>query len=135
MSYSETAIIYLSSRVGSLAMLWFIDAIACGILSGLTWAGLVWMSPSTPIEKPLGWWQGVGTIAIANILFWLLLAFFKLQLGIWVVVFLAGNALVGKFILPFCQQVRIPPIWAVVVHPVAISTIDLLLGGALGAIS
>jgi hypothetical protein len=131
----KTAIIYLSYQTSSFAMSWFIDAIACGFLSGLTWAGLVWMSPSTPIEQPLGWWQGIGAIAIANISIWLGLAFFKPQLGIWVVIFLAGNALVGKFVLPFCQQVRIPPIWAVIVHPVAIASINLLLGGALGAIS
>ena len=116
-------------------MSWFIDAIACGVLSGLTWAGLVWMSSSTPIQEPLGWWQGIGAIAISNILFWLGLALFKPQLLIWIVVFLAGNALVGKFVLTFCQQVRIPPLWSIVVHPVAIATINLLLGGALGAIS
>jgi hypothetical protein len=132
---AETAIIYLPFQTSNLAMSWFLDAIACGVISGLTWAGLVWMSPSTPIEQPLGWWQGIGAIVIANISIWLGLAFFKPQLGIWVIIFLAGNALVGKFVLPFCQQVRIPPIWAVVVHPVAIATINMLLGGALGAIS
>jgi hypothetical protein len=130
----KTAIIYLSSDTSRLAMSWLTDAIACGVLSGATWASLVWMSPSTPIEQPLGWWQGIGAIAIANMLIWLGLASFKPHLGIWGAAFLVGNVLVGKLVLPNCQHIRIPNVWALVVHPIAIATIDLLLGGALGAI-
>lgn len=115
-------------------MSWLIDAIACGVLSGITWAGLVWMSSNTPIEQPLGWWQGIGAIAISNMVIWLCLASFKPHLIVWIVVFLVGNALVGKFVLPYCRQVRVPVIWATIVHPVAIATINFLLGGALGKI-
>jgi hypothetical protein len=116
-------------------MSWLIDTIACGALSGIIWAGLVWMSPETPIEQPLGWWQGIGAIAISNMVIWLGLASFKPHLVVWVAVLLGGNAVVGKFILPYCRQVRIPIIWAVIVHPVAITAFNILLGGALGKVS
>lgn len=109
------------------------DAIACGFLASLTWLGVVWMSPYRPIESGKGWVQGVGTIAIANILIWLTLAALNLRLiPIWAIVFLIVNAAIARLVFPLCEGIKIPSIWALVIHPVAIAGMSVLLGGAVG---
>lgn len=111
----------------------FYNAIACGLLASLTWLGLVWMSPNRPIESGKGWVQGVGTVAIANILIWLVLAGLNLRLiPLWAVIFLIVNAAIARLIFPLCEGIRIPNIWALIVHPVAIAGMSVLLGGAVG---
>jgi hypothetical protein len=114
-------------------MQFFIDAIACGLLAGLTWLGLVWMSPDRPIESGKAWIQGVGIVAIANILVWLILAGLNLRLiPLWVIIFLIVNAAIARFGFPLCEGIKIPNIWALVIHPIAIAGISVLLGGAVG---
>ena len=111
----------------------FYNAIACGLLASLTWLGLVWMSPNRPIESGKGWVQGVGTVAIANILIWFVLAGLNLRLiPLWAVIFLIVNAAIARLIFPLCEGIRIPNIWALIVHPVAIAGMSVLLGGAVG---
>ncbi|CAN1209854.1 DUF1761 domain-containing protein [Tumidithrix helvetica PCC 7403] len=111
------------------------DAIACGVLAALTWAGLVWMSPAQPIQKSLGWLQGIGSIAIANLAIWLILVGIGLKLiPIWILVFFGFNALLGKLVLPYFGNIQIPALWSVLIHPAAISLIITLLGGALGVV-
>jgi len=109
------------------------DAIACGLLASLTWLGLVWMSPDRPIESGKAWVQGVGIVAIANILVWLALAGLNLRLiPLWVIIFLIVNAAIARLVFPLCEGIKIPHIWALVIHPVAIAGMSVLLGGAVG---
>lgn len=114
-------------------MQFFINAIACGLLASLTWLGLVWMSPDRPIESGKGWVQGVATVAIANILIWFALVGLNLRLiPVWVIVFLAVNVAIARLVFPLCEGIRIPTIWGLVIHPVAIAGMGVLLGGAVG---
>lgn len=109
------------------------DAIACGLLASLTWLGLVWMSPDRPIESGKAWVQGVGIVAIANILVWLALAGLNLRLiPLWIVIFLVVNAAIARLVFPLCEGIKIPHIWSLVIHPVAIAGMSVLLGGAIG---
>jgi len=111
----------------------FYDAIACGLLASLTWLGLVWMSPDRPIESGKSWVQGVGTVAIANILLWLVLSVLGLRLiPLWAIVFVIVNAAIARLIFPLCEGIKIPNIWALLIHPIAIATMSVLLGGAVG---
>ncbi|MEE3715969.1 hypothetical protein V2H45_04315 [Tumidithrix elongata RA019] len=110
------------------------DAIACGVLAALTWAGLVWMSPAQPIQQRLGWLQGIGSVAIANLALWLILVGIGSKLiPVWVIVLFGFNALIGKLVFPYFGNIQIPTLWSVVIHPAAIALIVVLLGGALGA--
>jgi hypothetical protein len=36
------------------------------------------------------------------------------------------------YLLPLCEGIKIPSIWALVIHPVAIALMSMLLGGAVG---
>lgn len=112
-----------------------LDALICGWLSALVWAGLIWMSPHSPILGAVGWLQGGSLIAIANFLTWLLLVGLQLDsvLYLWSFTFFVLNALTG-LLFRFFQEIRTPALWAVLIHPIVISTINVLLGGALGAI-
>jgi hypothetical protein len=111
------------------------DAIACGLLASSTWAGLVWMSPDQPIQKAVGWLQGFGSVAIANLALWLILVGtgFRL-LPVWGLLFFGFNAVIGKLVFPYYENIQIPALWAVLIHPAAIALIIVLLGGALGVI-
>jgi hypothetical protein len=114
-------------------MQFFYDAIAYGFLSSLTWMGLVWMSPDRPIGSGRAWVQGVGIIAISNILIWLILAWSNLRLiPLWAICFLLINSAIAGWIFAICEDIKIPKIWALLVHPLAIATMGILLGGATG---
>ena len=114
-------------------MQFLMDAIACGFLASLTWLGLVWMSPDRPIESGKAWVQGVGIVAIANILVWLALAGLNLRLiPLWIIIFLVVNAAIARLVFPLCEGIKIPHIWSLVIHPVAIAGMSVLLGGAIG---
>ncbi|PZO43708.1 MAG: hypothetical protein DCF19_03505 [Pseudanabaena frigida] len=109
------------------------DAIACGLLSSLTWMGLVWMSPARPITSGKGWVQGVGTVAIANAFIWILLTVSGLRLiPLWAIVFAIVNASIARLVFPLYEGISIPNIWALLIHPFAISVMIVLLGGAVG---
>ncbi|MFZ4555113.1 MAG: hypothetical protein ACOYN8_01880 [Pseudanabaena sp.] len=108
-------------------------AIACGLLTSLTWMGLVWMSSNRPIASGRGWVQGVGLVAIANTLLWMILASLNLRLiPVWAVSFLLVNAAIAHLLFPFCDHIKIPSIWGLLIHPVAISIMAVLLGGTVG---
>lgn len=109
------------------------DAIACGLLAALTWTGLVWMSPSRPITSSNAWLQGAGIVAIANAFIWVILAGLNLRLILlWIISFLIINAAIARLLFPLCQGIKIPNIWALLIHPVAIASMSILLGGAVG---
>jgi hypothetical protein len=109
------------------------NAIACGLLTSLTWMGLVWMSSNRPIASGKGWVQGIGIVAIANAFVWMSLAALNLRLiPVWAVSFLIVNAAIAHLLFPLCDQIKIPNIWGVFIHPVAIATMSVLLGGAMG---
>jgi len=111
------------------------DAIACGFLAALTWMGLVWMSPNRPIESGKGWVQGVGIVAIANTFVWIVLASLNLRLiPLWVIMFLLVNAAIARLLFPLCEGIKIPDIWALGLHPLAIAGMSVLLGGAIGSL-
>ncbi len=111
----------------------FYNAIACGLLTALTWMGLVWLSSDRPIESGKGWVQGVSLVAIANTLIWIVLATLNLRvLALWAISFLIVNAAIAYLVFPLCAEIKIPNIWAVLIHPVAIATMSILLGGAMG---
>ena len=108
-------------------------AIACGFLAALTWMGLVWMSNNRPIASGKGWVQGIGIVAIANTLLWMILASLNLRLiPVWAVSFLLVNAAIAHLLFPFCDQIKIPSIWGLLIHPMAIAIMAVLLGGAVG---
>jgi|GEM_PF-541373 len=116
-------------------MSWFTDSIACGLLSALTWSSLVWMSYATPIQNFTGWLQGIGITSIVNMLLWFFLASVKLSFPVWAVLFFLLNLVVGITIeSAFRQNITIPRVWAFSIHPVIITVMNVLLGGALGAI-
>jgi len=109
------------------------NTIACGFLAALTWMGLVWMLPDRPIGSGKAWVQGVSLVAIANILIWILLMVSGLRLiPLWIVSFWVVNAAIAHFVFPLFEGIKIPTIWGVVVHPVAIAGMIVLLGGATG---
>ncbi|MEY3305412.1 MAG: hypothetical protein ACK5RE_15145 [Pseudanabaena sp.] len=114
-------------------MHFFFDAIACGLLAALTWMGLVWMSPNHPIESGKAWVQGVGMVAIANIFVWIALVGLNLRwVPLWAICFLIINVAIASLLFPLCEGIKIPRIWALVIHPLAIATMSILLGGAVG---
>ncbi len=115
-------------------MVGLVEAIACGTLSALTWAGLVWMSPNYPVRQFQAWGQGFLIVAIANLLIWVAMASLRFPIVIWVIGFWFVNALVGKLVLPYLRDIQIPDLWALLIHPVAIAAMNILLGGALGAL-
>ena len=114
-------------------MRFFYDAIACGFLAALTWMGLVWMSPDRAIESGKAWVQGVGIVTIANIFVWTVLVGLNLRLiPLWALCFLLINAAIAGWAFPIFEGIRIPKIWALLIHPVAIAGMIVLLGGATG---
>jgi hypothetical protein len=111
----------------------FYNAIACGLLAALTWMGLVWMSPNRPIASGKGWLQGIGIVAITNAFIWIVLAGLNLRLiSVWAVSFLVVNAAIAYFVFPLFAAIKIPNIWALVIHPLAIAAMSVLLSGAVG---
>ena len=46
--------------------------------------------------------------------------------------FLIINAAIASLLFPLCEGIKIPRIWALVIHPLAIATMSVLLGGAIG---
>ena len=109
------------------------DAIACGLLAALTWMGLVWMSPNHPIESGKAWVQGVALVAISNIFVWIALVGLNLRwVPLWGLSFLIINVAIASLLFPLCEGIKIPQIWALVFHPLAIATMSVLLGGAVG---
>ncbi|MEA5489385.1 MULTISPECIES: hypothetical protein [Pseudanabaena] len=114
-------------------MHFFFDAIACGLLAALTWIGLVWMSPNRPIESGKAWVQGGGLVAIANIFVWIALVGLNLRwVPLWAICFLIINTAIASLVFPLCEGIKIPRIWAVVIHPLVIAGMGVLLGGAVG---
>ncbi|AFY70264.1 hypothetical protein Pse7367_1991 [Thalassoporum mexicanum PCC 7367] len=111
-----------------------IDAIVCGVISALTWAGLVWMSPEMPVIGSSGWLQGMGLVMGANFLTWLIFAGLRPHIAIWAIVFLVANILIGWLALPLCKKINVPGLWAIVIHPGLIAGMNVLLAGALGII-
>ena len=95
--------------------------------------GLVWMSPNRPIESGKAWVQGVGTVAIANIFIWIILMVANLRsIPLWAICFLIINIAIARLVFPLYEGIKIPNIWALVIHPLAIATMSILLGGAIG---
>jgi hypothetical protein len=39
---------------------------------------------------------------------------------------------IASLLFPLCEGIKIPRIWALVIHPLAIATMSILLGGAVG---
>jgi hypothetical protein len=77
--------------------------------------------------------QGVGIVAIAHTLLWMILASLNLRLiPVWAVSFLLVNAAIAHLLFPFCDQIKIPSIWGLLIHPMAIAIMAVLLGGAVG---
>ncbi|OIP70470.1 MAG: hypothetical protein AUK48_13700 [Oscillatoriales cyanobacterium CG2_30_44_21] len=114
-------------------MQFFWDAIACGLLAALTWAGLVKMSHYQAISSPQAWVQGASTVAIANIFVWLTLVGSNLRwIPIWAFCFLMINAAIARLVFPLIDGIQIPRVWSLLIHPVAIALMTILLGGAIG---
>jgi len=114
-------------------MQFFLDAIACGLLAALTWMGLVKMSPHQPINSLRAWGQGGGIVAIANIFVWLSLVGLNLRwIPLWAFCFSMINATIARLVFPLFEEIQIPLVWSVIIHPVAIAVMTILLGGAIG---
>lgn len=109
-------------------------AATCALLSVLTWGGLVAMSDVPPAADRQGWWQAAFVIAILNACVWVGVTRMALNPLLWGAAFFGFNALAGKFILPALKIVRLPEVWRVLIHPLAIAGMNVLLGGALGQI-
>ncbi len=109
--------------------------LTCGILAALVWAGLVAMSADRPIRLPVGWWQGMGIVALGNGMAWLLLALIGLRwLWVWAVGLGLVNVAIGYFALSQLEAIQIPPLWIRWIHPLCIAAMLVLLAGALGMI-
>ncbi|PZU97773.1 MAG: hypothetical protein DCE90_06750 [Pseudanabaena sp.] len=114
-------------------MQFFLDAIACGVLAAITWAGLVKMSPHQPISSLKALGQGSGSIAIANIFVWLSLVGLNLRwIPLWAFCFLMVNAAIARLVFPLFEGIQIPLVWSVIIHPVVIALMTILLAGAIG---
>jgi len=106
------------------------EAIACGVMAGLTWAGLVWLSPEPVIGERRTWLWGIALFALANGLGWLLLSLLNWRfLWLWIAVFAPINAIASRSL-----PTQIPIWWASVWHPLVITTMTILLAGSLGAV-
>jgi hypothetical protein len=106
------------------------EAIACGVIASLTWAGLVWLSPELPIQQGRTWIVGIGLFATVNALAWIVLSLLNWKfLWLWTIVFAVVNAIASRSL-----PTQIPPWWASLWHPLAITTMTILLAGSLGAV-
>ncbi len=106
------------------------EAIACGGIASLTWAGLVWLSPEPAIGDRRTWFLGIALFAIANALGWCLLSLMNWRfLWLWILVFALINAIASGSL-----PTQIPPWWSRLWHPLAITTMTILLAGSLGAV-
>jgi hypothetical protein len=75
----------------------------------------------------------VGLVAIANIFVWIALVGLNFRwIPLWAICFLLINATIARLVFPLCEGIKIPSIWALVIHPVAIALMSMLLGGAVG---
>ncbi len=107
-----------------------VEAIACGVIASLTWAGLVWLSSETPIAEGRTWWVGIGLFAVVNSLVWVVLSLLNWKfLWLWIIVFGAVNGSISRSL-----PTKIPSWWAGLWHPLAITTMTILLAGSLGAV-
>jgi hypothetical protein len=111
-----------------------VDAIVSGVISALTWAGLVWMSPGTQVLTAVAWLQGIGTIAAVNFGLWLIFAGFLSHLAFWVILFFSVNLLISWFGLPRFPSINAPGVGTIVVQAGLIAVMNVLLAGALGVI-
>ncbi len=109
-------------------------AATCALLSVLTWGGLVAMSDDPPSGDRRDWWQAALVIAILNACLWVGVTRLALNPLLWGAAFFGGNALAGMFALSALKSLRLPEVWRVLIHPLAIAGMNVLLGGALGQI-
>lgn len=76
-----------------------------------------------------GWLQGLVILALGNGILWFVLVLLQVGFGVWLLLFFALNGILGYFLtnLPLIQ---VPPPWAMGIHPLGISIMLTLLGGA-----
>jgi len=106
------------------------EAIACGVIASLTWAGLVWLSPEPTISEGRTWLWGMALFAMVNGSLWSVLSLLNWKfLWLWIIVFGAVNAIASGSL-----PTQIPPLWSRLWHPLGITTMTILLAGSLGAV-
>jgi len=106
------------------------EAIACGVIASLTWAGLVWLSPEPAIGEGRTWLWGMMLFATLNGLVWGVLSLLNWKfLWLWIIVFGTVNAITSGSL-----PTQISPWWSRLWHPLAITTMTILLAGSLGAV-
>lgn len=100
----------------------------CGVVAGCTWVLMVGMGEEVQV-KPWGWCQGLVILGLGNGLLWFVLALVQPGLVLWLLLFFALNGMLGYF-LAQSPLIAIPTPWAMVFHPIGISLMVTLLGGA-----
>ncbi|MCS6960596.1 MAG: hypothetical protein RMK91_11175 [Pseudanabaenaceae cyanobacterium SKYGB_i_bin29] len=105
-----------------------ISSMVGGALAAFTWLMLVSLGKEIAV-KGWGWGLGIGIVGGSNALLWLFLGIVQPNLWLWVLLFLLLNSMDGYW-LTNLPLVTIPPLWAIYLHPLAITLMLTLLGGA-----
>ncbi|MFN3361500.1 MAG: hypothetical protein ACK421_08760 [Pseudanabaenaceae cyanobacterium] len=105
-----------------------VSSAGAGILATFTWVLLVSLGKEIPV-KGWGWGQGMGIIGGSNALLWLFLGIVQPSLLLWFSLFLVLNG-VGGYWLTNLPAIAIPPLWAIYLHPLVITLMLTLWGGA-----
>jgi hypothetical protein len=91
------------------------------------------MSSDRPIRSGRAWLQGLGIVAIANIFIWIALVGLNWRMiPVWAICFGIMNAASARFVFPLCEDINIPSLWSNLIHPIAITGMCILFGGAVG---
>jgi hypothetical protein len=113
-------------------MSWWYEQLLGSILSGvfasLTWGLMVWMGNQVLVSS-WGWLQGLAILTLGNGILWFFLVLLQSGFGVWLLLFFSLNGLLGYFLINL-PLIQVPPAWAMGIHPLAISIMLTLLGGA-----
>ncbi len=105
-----------------------LGSLVCALVASCTWGLMVWMGEQISV-KQWGWLQGLMILGTGNGLLWFILTLVQPGLALWLFLFLSLNGMLGYFLTQL-PLIAIPNLWAMVLHPIGISLMVTLLGGA-----
>ncbi len=103
-------------------------SLVCGVLASLTWVLMVGMGKQILVAD-WGWLQGFALLTFGNGLLWFFLVLLEASWLFWLTLFFALNSALGYW-LTHLPHIHIPPPWARIIHPLGITAMVTLLGGA-----